>query len=193
MLKFLLTEYEYQTKYLFIGLIIGSIPLVIKNGNLGKSIRLKHLVIALTTFSIGIILTLAERLSFSGSVSPTFLNLFIAGFFMSIGIVVPGVSSTVILMILGVYSTYIDALATLNVLVLIPLFLGVVVGGYMFLKIIRYLLNTRKIATYFGILGFSVGSLFTLFPGFKLDITSALSLIFMILGFLLTSNIKVKS
>ena len=55
---------------------------------------------------------------------------------MSIGIVVPGVSSTVILMCLGVYSHYLNAVATVNLAILFPMGIGVLLGSILFLKII---------------------------------------------------------
>ena len=56
---------------------------------------------------------------------------------MSIGIIVPGVSSTVILMILGIYSTYLSALSVVNMTVLFPMMLGAGIGSIIFMKIIQ--------------------------------------------------------
>ena len=75
---------------------------------------------------------------------------------MSVGIVVPGISNTVILMCLGVYTTYIDAVATINFHILVPMGIGLFFGCLLWIRIIKYLFD----------IGFTLGSVFVLFPGF---------------------------
>ena len=60
---------------------------------------------------------------------------------MSIGIVVPGVSSSVILILLGIYNIYLDSISTLYLPDLYPLGIGVIIGGLVFLNLIKYLLD----------------------------------------------------
>ena len=62
----------------------------------------------------------------------------------------PGVSSTVILMILGVYSTYLSALSIVNMTVLLPIMIGAGIGSFIFMKIIQKLLNKYHSQTIFG-------------------------------------------
>ena len=85
---------------------------------------------------------------------------------MSIGIVVPGVSSTVLLMILNTYEVYLDAVSTVNLLVLIPMGIGVILGGILFLKITEVLMRKFFSETYYTIIGFVLGSLLILYPRF---------------------------
>ena len=58
---------------------------------------------------------------------------------MSIGVVFPGVSSTIILMCLGVYGLYLEAVSSVNLSLLIPMGLGLVIGSIVFLNIINFL------------------------------------------------------
>ncbi len=60
---------------------------------------------------------------------------------MSIGVVVPGVSSTVILMLLGIYPIYLESVSFFNLSVLIPMGIGLIIGCILWLKVIQYLLN----------------------------------------------------
>ena len=83
---------------------------------------------------------------------------------MSIGIVVPGVSSTIILMLLGTYSLYLSAISTLYLPVLIPMGIGIIIGSLIFMKIIKYLLDKFYIQTMYSIIGFTLGSIFILLP-----------------------------
>jgi len=87
---------------------------------------------------------------------------------MSAGIVIPGVSQTVILMFFGMYGVYLDSVSGLDFSVLIPMGAGAALGGLMFLSIIHFLFKYLKSYTYFAIIGFVLGSVFILFPRFHL-------------------------
>lgn len=101
-----------------------------------------------------------------------------------------GVSSTVILMILGVYNTYLSALSIVNMTVLLPIMIGAGIGSFIFMKIIQKLLNKYHSQTIFGIIGFSLGSVLILYPGYSLNLESFISIILLILGFIIGKNIK---
>ena len=87
---------------------------------------------------------------------------------MSIGVVVPGVSSTVILMLLGIYPIYLESVSFFNLSVLIPMGIGLIIGCILWLKVIQYLLNFFYIPTFFSIIGFVIGSIFILYPDLQL-------------------------
>lgn len=183
-----------QTKSLFIGLLLGSIYIlsksIIKEQSNNKSSNISFFICFL--FGLGIIY-LENILSLNTSIlinnyNPLFFIL--CGFFMSIGIIVPGVSSTVILMILGVYNTYLNAISTLDISFLIPLLIGVGIGSIIFMKIIQIFLNKYHFQTMFGIIGFSLGSVLILFPGYSFNLESISALFLLVLGFIIGKNIK---
>lgn len=58
------------------------------------------------------------------------------------------------------------------------------------MKIIKYLLNKYHSQTMFGIIGFSLGSVFILFPGYSFNLESLVSIVILGLGFLIGKNIK---
>lgn len=101
-----------------------------------------------------------------------------------------GVSSTIILMLLGVYGTYLSAISALNINVLFPLVIGITIGSIIFMKIIQVLLNKYHSQTMFGIIGFSLGSVLILFPGYGFNLESLIGLILLFLGFIIGKNIK---
>lgn len=90
------------------------------------------------------------------------------------GIVVPGVSSTIILMLLGIYSVYLNAVSSLYFPVLLPIGIGVILGGFCFMKLTKYLLEHFYAPTFYCIIGFTVGSIFVLLPNFSSSIDVAL-------------------
>lgn len=186
-----------QTKSLFIGLLLGSIYILAQpnsqNQDNNQNNKSKCISFSIC-FLIGISLIYLENIiNFSSEYvankfSASFLIL--SGFFMSLGIVVPGVSSTVILMLLGVYSTYLSAVSVVNMTVLFPMMLGAGIGSIIFMKIVQKLLNKYHSQTIFGIIGFSLGSVFILYPTYSFNLESLISIILLVLGFVIGKNIK---
>ena len=86
----------------------------------------------------------------------SYIYLIFGGFLMSVGIVVPGVSSTIILTLLGIYQLYLSAVSHIYLAVLIPMVIGVFLGSLFFMKIIRYLLDKTYVKTMYSIIGFSI-------------------------------------
>lgn len=93
-------------------------------------------------------------------------------------------------MLLGVYSTYLSAISIVNMNVLFPMLIGVGIGSIVFMKIIQILLNKYHSQTMFGIIGFSLGSILILFPGYSLNLESIIGLILLGLGFIIGKSIK---
>lgn len=185
-----------QTKSLFIGLLLGSIYILAKsnlNNDANQNNTSKYISFFIC-FLIGIGLIYLENIiNFSTEYTSNQFNtsfLILSGFFMSMGIVIPGVSSTVILMILGVYSTYLSAVSMVNMTVLFPMMLGAGIGSIIFMKIIQYLLNKYHSQTILGIIGFSLGSVLILYPGYLFNLESLISIILLVLGFVIGKNIK---
>ncbi len=93
LLSFLFNTYPMPTKFCFIGLILGCIPILCKQANSQKGFRLHYLLYLIAAFlfgilSIGLEKILPQMISINLS-EPSFFYLIISGFFMSFGIVVP--------------------------------------------------------------------------------------------------------
>lgn len=159
LLKFLFTHYNTLAKICFAILILSSLPSIIKKTEV-KKIKLKHILACLLTFSFSIFLISLENYSHINSVSNgSFASFVIAGLAMSAGVIIPGVSSTIILMLLGKYDTYLSAISSLNFSILIPMGIGLCIGSIFLLFLINFFLNKFRDLTYFAIIGFILGSL----------------------------------
>lgn len=185
-----------QTKSLFIGLLLGSIY-ILANSNIKEkkyTDNQSQYISFFICFIIGLGLIYLESIvNINNEYIPNTYNslfLILSGFCMSIGIVVPGISNTVILMLLGVYSTYLSAISVVNMNVLFPMMLGAGIGSLIFMKIIQKLLNKYHSQTLFGIIGFSLGSVLILYPGYSFNLESLISIILLSLGFIIGKNIK---
>lgn len=206
-LKSLLSSFPMQTKYAFIGLILGSVPLLIKKVNTKRTFRFHYLLYTFIAFLIGLLAVWLEKYIsannfFNSSITSdllynttnislqAFILLLIAGFFMSIGIVVPGISSTVILMCFGVYEIYLSAVSSLNLYVLIPMGIGLLLGGVIFLVIIKYLLANYYMQTFYAIIGFSLGSILVLYTPMSFDFKGLISIILLIFFFYIAEKLE---
>ena len=199
LLIFLFDNYNLITCFCFIGLILGSIPSILKQAKLKdkrSNSKILNYLFLLLTLSFSMFLVAMETLNenanfFAGSdAMPSFMKLFFSGLLMSGGVVIPGISSSVILMILGVYNVYLQAISSLNFFVLIPMGIGLLIGGVIFLKIIQFLFRNFKSYTYYAITGFTLGSVFELFPGIEFSLYGFLSIVCGIVCFFVANSFE---
>lgn len=191
-LKFFLFKFPLQTKSIFIGLILGSIPSLFKEANKNSKFKLRYLLYTLVAFIIGIVSVILENKIEINSVNQnvSYIYLLLSGFSMSIGIVVPGVSSTVILMLMGIYNIYLSSISNLYFPVIIPMGIGILLGSIILMKITNFLLKHFYEKTFYSIIGFALGSIFVLLPNEITGINGVISLICIILGFYIFNLIK---
>jgi len=191
-LKIVYNKFYVETCFCFLGLILGSLKLVYKQANLSK-FSFIHILISLLTFSFGLYLICLENTIISNNVSFSNSYLIFCGIIMSAGIVVPGVSKTVILMLLGLYEIYLSAITSLNFAILIPLGIGLAIGGLILLVIMQFLFANFKSYTYFAIIGFVLSSIFVIYPGFSFDYTGFLAIIIFVVSFVISYICSAKS
>ena len=116
--------------------------------------------------------------------------------------IIPGISGSFMLMLLGYYKPVIDTISNLtkfnnlwdNLKILIPFGLGIVVGIVLVAKLIEYLLKRFEIKTYFGVIGFVLASIIAIIvPLFKVSfnvIELIVGIILMAIGSFVTYKIS---
>lgn len=93
-------------------------------------------------------------------------------------------------MIMGIYDVYLVSVSTLDFYVLIPMGIGLVLGGYVFLNISKYCLTNFPTQTYYAILGFVLGSIFVLYPGFSFDLQGLFCISLLIIGIFVSRKLE---
>ena len=182
-LNYVLYEFPIQTKSIFIGLILGTIPSLIKEVNTKEKFKPQNVIYLLIALIIGITTVILENIITLIDVEN--INnayLILCGAIMSIGIIVPGVSSTIILMLLGVYSIYLQSIANIYLPVLIPIGIGLVLGSIVVMKLTKKLLENYYAKTFYTIIGFTIGSIFVLLPQRMTFVEMILSILCILLG-----------
>lgn len=165
-ISYFLNNYLNITSIVFVGLIFGTIPTLIKEST-KKGFKEPYLIpffIALTIGTITIFYT-PEILTNNQASIPILL---ITGLIIAISTIVPGISTTILLSMIGMYKIYINAISTINLKILIPVLIGLIIGGFIISKIINYLLTKYYSYTYFAILGFTLSTIPSLVKGIPL-------------------------
>ncbi len=183
-LNYLLYEFPIQTKSIFIGLIMGTIPSLIREANEKEEFKPQNVIYLLIALAIGTVTVLLENtihITNSGE-DINSMYLIICGAIMSLGIVVPGVSSTIILMLLGVYAIYLQSIANVYLPVLVPMGIGLILGSILVMKLTKRLLERHYAKTFYSIIGFTIGSIFVLMPQGMTGTEYILSILCVILG-----------
>lgn len=94
---------------------------------------------------------------------------------------------------LGLYEMYLNAISTVNLTFLFPIGIGLIIGGIICLFIMNLLFKIAKSYTYFAIIGFILGSIFVIYPGFTFDLHGCISIVLLIISFMIglkLSNLK---
>lgn len=191
-LRFFFHNFYMQTCFCIIGFIIGGIPCLLKKNT--QKTNTSSIITLLLTLFFSLYLTALESTTFNNTLATTsYTHLIIAGFFMSAGIVIPGISSTVILMLFGIYNIYLDAISCINITILIPISIGALIGCFTFLKIIQLLLKYCPQHTYYAITGFTLGAIWVIFPGFNLGLNGFISILLLIGSLYLSYKLSLKS
>lgn len=93
---------------------------------------------------------------------------------------------------LGLYELYLSAISSLNLSFLLPIGIGLIIGGILFLFLINILFKFVKSYTYFGIIGFILGSIFVIYPGFSFDIQGFISIVLLVISFIVGLKLSKK-
>ncbi len=132
LIDYLLVNFEIFTRFAFLGLIVGTLPLLYKEVKKEGFKPIYYLVIAVC-FGFGLFLFYGTTGIFTKVESPNILQSLLMGLSVAGSYIVPGVDSAAILTALGFYEAWLNILAGLKDLVfdfrvLIPLACGLIIG-----------------------------------------------------------------
>ena len=173
--EFLLETYPIPTNFAFCGLIAGSLPFIFKKVK-GHAVTVGKIIPFLAFFGIVILMAvMGETSGNAADVSFNVINvvkLFGVGVIAAATMVVPGVSGSMMLMLLGYYDVilktinlFVDSLVKFDMVglmqgvgVLAPFGVGVLIGIGVIAKLIEFIFSKAEIHAYYGIIGLIVAS-----------------------------------
>ncbi|MDE6851820.1 MAG: DUF368 domain-containing protein [Lachnospiraceae bacterium] len=201
---YLLEHFEFQTKMAFIGLILGGVPLLfgkIKDKKKGFPHAIVFLLFFVAIIAMEYFGGESSDVTLKAGVIPAII-IFLIGVIASATMVIPGVSGSMMLMILGYYNPimaavkdFVVALTTMDIekiltlcASLVPFGLGVVIGIFAIAKMIEILLQRYEALTYCAILGLVMSSPVVILMGTTLAgmgvVTGISGILVMLLGIL---------
>ena len=169
--------------YIFLGLILGGIPALFKELKKGTDIaNIKKRKISIYIFMIiGFAMMFAlyllkvngiglRKVGYEELSITMALPLFLVGAVAAASMVIPGISGSMVVLILGYYELMTVSISKRNMIFIIPFAIGILVGIMAILKLIKYLLDKHYTRTYSCIVGFVIGSLLMVFPGLPVGV-----------------------
>lgn len=190
LINFSLEKYPMPTNYLFIGLIIGTLPLLYAKST-EKKVNPKNYIGLIIALLVVMPMGLLKEPEAAGNTITTLtmingVKLFGAGFIAAATMILPGVSGSFVLLLLGLYDPIINAVSDFNIPVLFIVGVGVIAGFVSMTKIIDSMFKKYPQTTYFIILGLVGGSAVALLlkQGFAFDAVGIVSIITLAIGFL---------
>ncbi len=148
---------------LFVGLIAGTFPSLLREG--AKNGKSKGMWIALAISTIALLAFFYTlKLSTSTAVTPSFGWYLFCGALWGISLIVPGMSSSSLLMFLGLYQPMSAGIAALDFNVLIPFAIGIVATVLLLARLVNHLFEKHYGIAFYCVIGFVIASTIPIIP-----------------------------
>lgn len=170
LIKFGLDKAPIITILIFLGMIIGGIPALVRNVK-GTKTNLKDMTLML----VGLIIVISMLIFHKSNSNVVLTNMSIGGYFTlllvgtiaAVTMVVPGISGSFTLMLIGYYEPVLNLVNDItsfknlgpNLILMATFMLGVVIGIIFISKLIEWCLKHYKRETYYAIIGFVLSSI----------------------------------
>ena len=184
-IDFCLRLFEMPTRFCFLGLIVGTLPMVwqeVKKEGFSKG----YYFVILLAFALGIWFFTANPNAFPQVTNPNLLQKILLGAAVAMTAIVPGVDPAVFLSTLGLYLTYVTALATFDVSILLPMLIGVAGGAVVISAVMSAPFRKAYTATFsviFGIFLSMIPNMLTANCRLGWNGISVISLLLALIGF----------
>ncbi len=188
-LDYLFETYNVPTQLFFLGLILGSLPIVLRECKRDepriRPINLIPFFIG-AAFMIALLFTSEGGSMFAEGAALTVRDVVlyvVMGFIAAVAMIIPGVSGSMIMKVFGAYDSIISAVAGLELPVLICFGIGAVVGIFAAAGIINALMKRFRQGVYSLIIGLIIGSVPHIFPAeFAFNAQGIIGIVLMLVG-----------
>ncbi len=199
--QFFLTNFEMQTRFTFLGLVVGTIPLFIREvtkekKSEGKKFPKRYIFLILGATAFGLTLSYMGGVGFKEISNPNILQAVVLGLVVAASYIIPGVDSAVILNYFGMYKLWLSVADLDNLLQLdfflkiaLPTAVGLAIGVLLISSIINLLLKRYYTITFSVIFGLFISIIPKLLNEscvLGLNGKTAISLALMVIGFCLS-------
>ena len=166
LIKFMFSRYEIFTVWTFIGMIFGNIPSLYKEA--GKNGRNKSSFVSMiVAFILMFAILLTVALLPSANITPNVWWYLFSGFMWGLSIIIPGLTSSSIMMSLGIYEAFNAGLAGFKLEVVIPWVIGMILTAAALARIVEYIFKKHYSQAFHAVIGIVVSSTLMIFPIFE--------------------------
>lgn len=165
-LKVFIERNEASVLALFSGFVLGNVPWLFLEAKGEKKFR-KRYMLALVGGLVFVLMFALFELGAAGAGSEAPLSpllAIVAGAVLAVGVVIPGISSSFLLIYMGMYASVLTAIARVDIPMLFFAGVGFVAMGFGIIKLVNWMLKKHRALSYFAIIGFVVGSVALVVP-----------------------------
>jgi len=188
LIDYFLNNHEMPTRFCFLGLILGTLPMVWKEVK-KEGFSRKYYPVIILAAAFGTWFFTVNPDAFPQVTDPTLLQKLLLGVAVAATAIIPGVDPAVFLSTLGLYEMYVAALANLDLAILIPMVGGLAAGAVAISFTMSLLFKrfyTGSFSVIFGIFLSMIPNMLTENCVLGQDLQSILSIAVLILGFLVS-------
>ena len=163
----LIENYTKPMMYFFIGAVAGGIPMIYRLARV-KTFSIKQVIYVIVGIAIVLLFAFLPEDTFTGGNASEKTNLIIqviAGIVAAVALVLPGISVSYMLLIMGLYDKTMKAISELDIVFLLPMAIGLFLGIVLITRLLENAMERHPQPTYLIILGFIIGSIVQVFPG----------------------------
>lgn len=178
-MEYLFDTFPVQTNFMFIGLILGSLPAIYGKVS-NESVKTGHIISAVVFFLVVVGMAMLNGSSgHTTTIDKSFMQviiLFLIGVIAAATMVIPGVSGSMMLLLLGYYNVILESIKEFavavvhwnisaigdNLFILVPFGIGVIAGAVVISKIIEMVFRKFPLYAYWSIIGLLIASPFAI-------------------------------
>ena len=148
---------------LFVGLIIGTFPSLFREGAKEGKTKGMWIALAISTFALLTFFYLLKS-GQQAAVTPSFGWYIFCGALWGISLIVPGMSSSSILLFLGLYQPMSAGIAALDISVLGPFAIGIISTVVLLARVVNHLFEKHYGIAFYCVIGFVIASTIPIIP-----------------------------
>lgn len=176
LVEYLMLNFKEPTMFALIGLVLGSVPSLIQEAN-ARGFRKRYLAASILGAGFIVLFTVLNKaLTVTGHWPFNGWTSALGGGILAAGTIIPGISTSFLLLHMGLYEPMLAALTGFDILMLLCMGAGVVVTAGALVLFVRRMFDRHYGYAYYAVLGFLIGSIVPVFPGITWGLTALLDL-----------------
>lgn len=172
------------TNFFFMGLVLGAGPMIYKKAK-ETNIKTTNYIWFIIALVVVVVMGIMREPSTAGA-TPSMFMYFISGFIAAATMILPGVSGSFMLLLLGMYKPVLEGIKAFDMGVILPVGFGIVAGFVIMTKLIETMFKKYPQTAYCIILGLVIGSVVGIYNeipgGFVFNMSGIIAIVTFIIG-----------